>query len=69
MKRLMEIDKISKGQEIISQPADTTKKQDIFQNEFKEEKRDTSNAGKVYNGEMPGNLLYYQLQNYIHINH
>ena len=46
----MEMDKISKGQEIISQPTDTTKKQDIFQNEFKEEKRDTSNAGKVYNG-------------------
>ena len=54
MKRLMEIDKISKGQEIISQPADTAKKQDIFQNEFKEEKRDTSNTGKVNNGEIPG---------------
>ena len=48
MKRLMEIDKISRGQEIISQPTDTAKNQDIFQNEFKDEKRDT---GKVYNAE------------------
>lgn len=50
MKRLMEMDKISKGQEVISQPADTVKKQDIFQNEFKEE-RDTSKAGRGNNDE------------------
>ncbi|MEP6947748.1 MAG: hypothetical protein ABI863_00675 [Ginsengibacter sp.] len=54
MKRLMEMDKISKGQEIIPQAVDTSKKQDIFQNEFKEEKRDTTNAGRVANGEIPG---------------
>jgi len=48
MKRLMELDKISKGEEVISQPVDTAKKQDIFQNEFKEEKRDTTNPGKPY---------------------
>jgi hypothetical protein len=52
MKRLMELDKISRGQEIIPQVTDTSKKQDIFQNEFKEEKRDTSSAGNVYKGEI-----------------
>jgi hypothetical protein len=54
MKRLMEMDKISKGQEIISQPIETEKKRDIFQNDFKDDKRDTINTGKVYNGEAPG---------------
>ena len=54
MKRLMELDKISKGQEIISAPADTAKKQDIFQNEFKDEKRDSTNTGKMYGTEKPG---------------
>jgi hypothetical protein len=56
MKRLMEIDKISKGQEVISQAADTTKKEDIFQNEFKEEKRDTSSTGRD-NGEPGGSTV------------
>jgi hypothetical protein len=51
MKRLMELDKISKGQEVIAQPVDTAQKQDIFQNEFKDEKRDT---GKIYNATIPG---------------
>jgi hypothetical protein len=50
MKHLMELDKISKGQEIIYEPADTTGKQDLFQNEFKDEKRDSSNRN--YNGEI-----------------
>ncbi len=54
MKRLMEIDKISRGEEIISQPADTSKQQDIFQNEFKDEKKDTVTTGKFYSGEVPG---------------
>jgi hypothetical protein len=54
MKRLMELDKISKGQEIISAPADTAKKQDIFQNEFKDERRDSTNTGKMYGTEKPG---------------
>ncbi len=53
MKHLMEMSKISKGQEIISQPADTSKKEDVFQNEFKDEKKDTVSAGKSFNGEAP----------------
>lgn len=53
MKKKMEMDKISKGQEIISQPVDTAKKEDIFQNEFKDEKRDTASTGKYFNGEVP----------------
>ena len=54
MKRQMEIDKISSGQEIIAAPVDTAKKEDLFQNEFKDEKRDTVSAGQYYNGEVPG---------------
>ena len=53
MKRLMEINKISNGEEIITQPADTSKHEDIFQNEFKDEKKDTVAAGKIYSGEVP----------------
>jgi hypothetical protein len=53
MKHLMEMSKISKGQEIIAQPVDTAKKEDIFQNEFKDEKRDTAAAGKYFNGANP----------------
>lgn len=44
MKRLMEMDRISKGQEIISAPVDTSTQEDIFQHEFKPEKKDTSNV-------------------------
>ena len=54
MKHLMEMDKISKGEEVIKPSVDTSQKQDIFQNEFKDEKRDTSNTGKYYNGETQG---------------
>jgi len=54
MKHLMEMDRISRGEEVIKPSVDTTQKQDIFQNEFKDEKKDTSNAGKFYNGEIPG---------------
>ena len=53
MKRLMEMDKISKGAEVIKPTIDTSQKQDVFQNEFKDEKKDTSNAGKYYTGEVP----------------
>ena len=53
MKHLMELDKISKGQEIISQPSDTARRPDIFQNEFKEEKRDTAAAARANNSEAP----------------
>ena len=54
MKRILQQDKISKGQETIKR--DSTKKQeDIFQNEFGDEKKDTvSNMGKDFNGEIPG---------------
>ena len=54
MKRILQQDKISKGQETIKR--DSTKKQeDIFQNEFGDEKKDTvSNMGKDFNGEAPG---------------
>ena len=54
MKRILQQDKISKGQETIKR--DSTKKQeDIFQNEFGDEKKDTvSNMRKDFNGEVPG---------------
>jgi len=54
MKHQMEMDKISKGQEIITQPAENGKKEDIFQNEFKDDKKDTVASGNYYNGEVPG---------------
>ena len=54
MKHLMEMDRISRGEEVIKPSVDTAQKQDIFQNEFKDEKKDTSNTGKFYNGEIPG---------------
>lgn len=52
MKHLMEMEKISKGEQAIT--PDTSQKQDLFQNEFKNEKRDSSSLGKYYNGEVPG---------------
>jgi hypothetical protein len=54
MKKLLEMDKISNGQEVVAQPvADSNvSKQDPFQNEFKEEKRDTANAGKIYKAQI-----------------
>lgn len=54
MKHLMEMDKISRGEEVIKPSVDTAQKEDLFQNEFKDDKRDTSNAGKIFNGEVPG---------------
>lgn len=54
MKHLMEMDKISRGQEVIAEPQDTAKKTDIFQNEFKDDKRDSTNTGKIYNAEIAG---------------
>ncbi len=50
MKHLMEMDKISRGAEVIKPSIDTSQKQDVFQNEFKDEKKDTS---KSYSGEVP----------------
>lgn len=54
MKRILQQDKITKGQETITK--DSTKKQeDIFQSEFGNEKTDTTtNPGKIFNGEAPG---------------
>jgi hypothetical protein len=54
MKHQMEMDRISRGEEVIKPGIDTAQKQDLFQNEFKDEKKDTSNAGKFYNGEVTG---------------
>lgn len=54
MKHLMAMDKISKGQEVITlPPPDTSKSTDVFQNQFKDEKRDTVEVGKYYSGEAP----------------
>ncbi|MEO6219430.1 MAG: hypothetical protein ABIO81_03310 [Ginsengibacter sp.] len=50
MKRLMEIDRISKGQETISVNVDTARQEDIFQNEFKNEKGDSSKMSNNYSG-------------------
>jgi hypothetical protein len=54
MKHLMEMDKISKGEEVIKPTIDTSQNQDLFQNQFKDEKRDTSKTGNIYNSEIPG---------------
>src|ERR1017187_297439 len=56
MKRLMALDKISNGQEIMSkQSKDSTGKQDIFQNQFKDiPPADTAITGKIYNANSPG---------------
>ncbi|WP_235906094.1 hypothetical protein [Ginsengibacter hankyongi] len=54
MKHLMEMDKISKGEEVIKPGTDTSQSEDLFQNEFKDEKRDTSSQGKIFDGEVPG---------------
>ena len=54
MKHLMEMDKISKGEEIIKPSVDTSQSEDLFQNEFKDEKRDTASRGKIFEGEVPG---------------
>jgi hypothetical protein len=53
MKRLMEMDRISKGQEIINQPAgvDSSKQEDIFQHEFKPEKSDSMNKERNIYGQ------------------
>ena len=51
MKRILQQDKISKGQEAIKKDTTATKKQeDIFQTEFGDEKKDTSNLGKSITG-------------------
>ncbi|MEO6288776.1 MAG: hypothetical protein ABIO76_02580 [Ginsengibacter sp.] len=51
MKNLMEMARISKGQETITAIADNAGKQeDVFQSEFKDEKKDSSKTGKNYAG-------------------
>ncbi|MEP6614974.1 MAG: hypothetical protein ABJA57_00275 [Ginsengibacter sp.] len=48
MKRLMQEDKIAKGDATIYQKSDTTKKQeDIFQNEFGNEKKDSADSASM----------------------
>jgi len=51
MKHLMEMDKMSQGEEIVAPPADRSPKNDPFQNEFRDEKKDSSHAGKTYPGQ------------------
>ncbi|HEY9342898.1 MAG TPA: hypothetical protein VIQ23_15035 [Hanamia sp.] len=51
MKRLMEMDRISKGEEMIRQPLNDSLQEDIFQNEFKPEKKDSANINKNIYGE------------------
>jgi len=48
MKNLMEADRISKGQEIMNKPVETTKQEDVFQNEFKPEKKDSASTVNPY---------------------
>ncbi len=51
MKRIIELDRIAKGQETISVNIDTTgKRDDIFQNEFKNDKQDSLGKGNEYSG-------------------
>ena len=42
MKRLMDMDRITQGQEMISAPLDNNDANDIFQNQFKSERQDSS---------------------------
>ncbi|MDP4284829.1 MAG: hypothetical protein Q8891_10410 [Bacteroidota bacterium] len=47
MKKLMEASRISQGQEIINKPTENSKQEDnVFQSEFKPEKKDTTNVVK-----------------------
>ncbi len=50
MKKLMELSRISHGEEIINK-TDTAKQEDIFQHEFKQEKKDTSAASSNIYGQ------------------
>ncbi|MFL5810862.1 MAG: hypothetical protein ACJ749_15180, partial [Flavisolibacter sp.] len=51
MARLMQMDRISKGQTTASVKDSTKKQEDIFQNEFGNEKKDSSNIGKIFPAE------------------
>jgi hypothetical protein len=53
MKRILQQDKITHGQETIKNKADTTtkKQEDIFQTEFENEKKDSTSVGKIFTGE------------------
>jgi hypothetical protein len=46
MQRLMEMDRISQGQEIISAPVEKGQQEDVFQHEFKPEKKDSANINQ-----------------------
>ncbi len=49
MKRIIQQDRISKGEATSSIKSDSTKKQDdVFQNEFGNEKKDSTNVGKIF---------------------
>ncbi|MDQ6845848.1 MAG: hypothetical protein M3Z92_16140, partial [Bacteroidota bacterium] len=58
MKQLIELDRISKGQEAASVILDTSKKQeDIFQNEFKNEKKDTAKTNNYFGVDLNGSTV------------
>src|SRR5690606_8043229 len=46
MQRILELDRISKGQEIISTPIDISPEDDVFQTEFTREKRDSARLNR-----------------------
>ena len=55
MKRILQQDKMAHG-EVTTNRSDTAtqkKQEDIFQTEFGDEKKDSSNVGKIFNGEDP----------------
>ena len=55
MKKLMAQERLASGQATIYQPStDTTKQNDVFQNEFENEKKDSSQLGKVFQAEEIG---------------
>jgi hypothetical protein len=53
MKRILQQDKIAHGQETLNRTDSTKKKDDIFQNEFGNEKKDSSSTGKIVPAEDP----------------
>lgn len=53
MKRILQQDKIATGQEAVSKSDSTKKQDDIFQNEFGNEKKDSTTKGQIFSGEDP----------------
>ncbi|MEP6594381.1 MAG: hypothetical protein ABJA71_00480, partial [Ginsengibacter sp.] len=65
MKRILQQEKLSKGESTTPEPTDTTKKQeDIFQNEFGNEPKDSSDSGKGLEIQTPTVLSTAKLYEY-----